>query len=186
MMKKWSKFQYNAHTVGTVGAITKALWILFTTSWNRLVRLTFATVEAGRDPKSELYEVEYIGGGQDVTIAVPNNDEVAAVGSALLRDHSEDCGGTGAAGANEISTSIVLDSKMVSEDTAGGGSEGCSIELFSTFFTASRMTLSSSLARLLTTGGVDEKAWRSAAISPGGCSASLNTRRFESTYLDRT
>jgi hypothetical protein len=148
--------------------------------------MTFGIVETGREPKSELFGVEYTGGGQDASVVVPNNDEVAAVGSGLLRDHSEDCGGIGPEGVNEISTSILFDSKTVSEDTAGGDFLGCSIASLSPFFTASRMTSSSSLARLLTTGGVGENAWRSPAISAGGCSTSLNTKRFDSTYLSCT
>ena len=60
-----------------------------------------------------------------------------------------------------------------------------SIAPLSPFFTASRITSSSSLARRFTTGGVNSNAWRSAAMSAGGCSASLNKKRLGSTYLNR-
>jgi hypothetical protein len=76
-----------------------------------------------------------------------------------------------------------LESGVASDDTAGVGSLSAAGPL-SPFFTASRMTSSNSFARLLTTGGVDGNACRSPAISAGGCSASLNTKRFESTYLN--
>ena len=98
----------------------------------------------------------------------------------MLQDHNEDDAGAG--GSEEASTSI-LDSGVASDDTARVGSLGAAGPL-SPFLTAPRMTSSNSFARLLTTGGVDGNACRSAAISAGGCSTSLNTKRFESTYLE--
>jgi hypothetical protein len=56
-----SRLQHNARTAGTVGVITSVLWIFFTTSWNRLRVLTFATPEGCTDPKSELVVAEYKG-----------------------------------------------------------------------------------------------------------------------------
>ncbi len=100
------------------------------------------------------------------------------VGKGLLRDHNEDDAGAGAGYSEETSESS-LDS-----DTVRVGPSGAAGPL-SPFFTASRMTSSSSFARLLTTGGVDENACKSAVISAGGCSTNLKTKRFDNTYLEQ-
>ena len=167
--------------MGMVGAITSVPWILFTTSWNRLEESTFGTPGQGREPKSELQGVEYTGWGRDASIVAPNSDEVAAVGRALLRGQSEVGSGTGIVDANGTSTSILFDPTAAS---AWGDSLDSSDAPLSPFFTALRITSSSSLARLFTTGGVDENAWKSAAISAGGCSTNLNRKRFDNTYLN--
>src|SRR5258707_14776851 len=122
-------------------------------------------------------------GGRGNTAASPKSDDIVLVGRGLLRDHNEDEAGAGAGSSEETPTSF-LDSGLGSDDTAGVGSLGAAGPL-SPFLTASRMTSSNSFARLLTTGGVDGNACRSAAISAGGCSTSLNTKRFESTYLEK-
>ena len=84
---------------------------------------------------------------------------------------------------HDLNKHALLDSVLALADMAEVGPLGVAGPL-RPFFTASRMISTKSLACLLTTDGVDGNVCRSAAISPGGFSTNLNTKQFESTYLE--
>lgn len=119
-----------------------------------------------------------MAGVRGCTVVGPKSADVVLVGRSLLQDHNDD--DAGARSTRSTSSGIAS-----SDGTTGVGSLGAA-GVLSPLLTAPRITSSSSFARLLTTGGVDGNACNSAAISAGGCSTSLNTKRLESTYLKKT
>ena len=118
-----------------------------------------------------------MAGGRGSTVEGPKSADVVLVGRFSLQDHNDDDAGTG----STRSTSSGIASSDGTGITGVGSLGGA--EALNPLLTAPRITSSSSFARLLTTGGVDGNACNSAAISAGGWSTSLNTKRLESTYL---